>query len=180
MNIYGDSCNVEPMSMIFPFRYRTDHFRFSHLSQQFFHQQRAKKKSSEMRDNKHAFNIASGWHAEIDTHPPNIQRSLISDRESFNTNIRQSIKRWKCLVSLGIRFSFTRSIFVSDQDKRDDTELLFIIQHYLYALFQERSRCLSVGNEMLGCIRTSDSTFLSRLSEKKKKKAEGTFAFALE
>lgn len=81
------------------------------------------------------------------------------------------------------RQSFTRSMFASDQDKRDDTGL--------YSLFSTIStrcsknevccRCMYVGNAMLGCIRT-DSTFLSRPAAKRKeeKKAERTFAFALE
>lgn len=105
MNIYGDdSCNDEPMSMIFLLRYRSDHFRFSHLSQQLFHQhwrEREKKVRKCEITNMHSTSQVGDM--QRDTHPPNTQRFVIGDRKSFNTNIRQSIKRWKCLVSLGSR-----------------------------------------------------------------------------
>lgn len=177
MNIYGDdSCNDEPMSMIFPLRYRTDHFRFSHLSQQFFHQQR-REKSSKMWDNKHASNIETGWHTgrekEILIHPA--KRFLISNRKSFNTNIRQSIKRWKCLVSLGIRSLPRCSLQIKISES--DTEF--------YSLFSTIcTRCswnevVVCMYEMLGCIKT-DSTFLSCPAVERKEETEGTFAFALE
>lgn len=118
--------------MISRLRYQPgrDHFRFSHLSQHFFPPTTNSSSSGKkkMCDNKHAFNIQHierGRHADttiaIHIQPTGENSFVIARQASFNTNIRQSIKRWKCSVSLRF-FAPSLAGFTSDQDKRDDTK----------------------------------------------------------
>lgn len=148
-------------------------FRIYHNKNFPANERQQQKNGSEMCDNEHAFNIIqhnarrhadiAGWDRQPSTN------DVISHGKSFNTNIRQSIKRCQ-----------QRSVFArSDQDKRDDTEF--------YSLFSTISLtrtaprvCVCVCTEWnVGCIRKLIAAFLSHPANdeeaKKKKLREHSF-----
>jgi hypothetical protein len=110
--------------------------------------------------------------------------NAIAAPRSLNTNIRQSIKRWKfgCYRSVkNVRRFFSPSLGgAADQDKRDDTQFysLFstICARAIRALRHPRV-CVRARNELLAVSRLIASPYLARQGEGKEaaKRAEGTF-----
>lgn len=123
------------MSMIFPLRYRRRPFSIFTFITTIFPPATAEK----FGDSEHAERVTC---REI--------RARYRRRKSFNTNIRQSIKRLKCSASQLIEI-------------RETIPTLFIIQHYLCAAWQERMLAVYVG-----VFTTDSNAYLARQKEAKR------------